>query len=78
LRRGAKHAWLAIVLDEGRNRQIRRVLGAFDIAVLRLLRVAVGDIVLGTLAKGAWRYLAPDEVAALAQPSRTGVRRKRE
>jgi len=69
LRRGAKNAWLEIVLDEGRNRQIRRVLAAFDIAVLRLVRVGVGHIVLGDLGKGAWRHLLPIEVVTLAVPS---------
>lgn len=66
LRAGAKNAWLEIVLDEGRNRQIRRLLAAFDIGVLRLVRVAIGDLVLGDLAKRAWRPLSAAEVAALA------------
>jgi 23S rRNA pseudouridine2605 synthase len=66
LRRGEKNAWLEIVLDEGRNRQIRRLLEEFDIAVLRLVRVAIGPLQLGDLAKGQWRRLDPDEVAALA------------
>lgn len=65
LRRGDKHAWLEIVLDEGRNRQIRRVLAAFDAGVLRLVRVAIGGLELGTLAKGAWRTLDEPEVARL-------------
>jgi 23S rRNA pseudouridine2605 synthase len=63
LRRGEKNAWLEIVLDEGRNRQIRRLLAAVDIEVLRLVRVAIGSLTLGTLAKGRWRPLASDEVA---------------
>lgn len=67
LRRGEKNAWLEIVLDEGRNRHIRRLLAAFDIAVLRLIRVAIGTLVLGELTKGEWRVLAGTEVAALAQ-----------
>jgi 23S rRNA pseudouridine2605 synthase len=67
LRAGAKNAWLEIVLDEGRNRQIRRLLAAFDIGVLRLVRVAIGDIVLGDLAKGAWRPLALAEIEALVR-----------
>ncbi len=67
LRRGDKHAWLEIVLDEGRNRQIRRILAAFDIGVLRLVRVALGELTLGTLAKGAWRKLNDDEVALLVR-----------
>ena len=67
LRHGDKNAWLEIVLDEGRNRQIRRILAAFGIGVLRLVRVAVGELALGTLAKGAWRKLDGDEVARLAR-----------
>ena len=65
LRSGEKNAWLEIVLDEGRNRQIRRLLAAFDIGVLRLVRVAIGDLVLGELPKGQWRHLTEDEVARL-------------
>ena len=65
LRSGGKTAWLEIVLDEGRNRQIRRLLAARDIAVLRLVRVAIGSLQLGQLAKGQWRELTADEVAAL-------------
>lgn len=67
LRRGEKNAWLEIVLDEGRNRHIRRLLAASGIGVLRLVRVAIGDLALGALAKGAWRRLEPDEVARLAR-----------
>lgn len=62
-------AWLEIVLDEGRNRQIRRLLQAFDIGVLRLVRVAIGDVRLGELPKGGWRHLSPTEVAGLAVPT---------
>ncbi|HEY0662280.1 MAG TPA: pseudouridine synthase [Lysobacter sp.] len=65
LRAGEKNAWLEIVLDEGRNRQIRRLLAAFDIGVLRLVRVAIGPLAMGTLAKGQWRKLEADEIAAL-------------
>jgi 23S rRNA pseudouridine2605 synthase len=65
LRRGEKNSWLEIVLDEGRNRQIRRVLAAFDIDVLRLVRIAIGTLQLGELAKGQWRVLSSDEIAAL-------------
>src|SRR5207342_1013888 len=65
LRAGDRTAWLDIVLDEGRNRQIRRLLAAFDFEVLRLVRVAIGPLELGDLAKGAWRPLTETEVAAL-------------
>ncbi|GAB2512055.1 pseudouridine synthase [Lysobacter humi (ex Lee et al. 2017)] len=67
LRAGSRNAWLEIVLDEGRNRHIRRLLDAQGVGVLRLVRVAIGGLALGDLAKGAWRALTPQEVAALGQ-----------
>ena len=66
LRQGEKNAWLEIVLDEGRNRQIRRLLAAFDLGVLRLIRISIGELVLGELPKGQWRRLSSEEVAALS------------
>ncbi len=69
LRHGARNAWLEIVLEEGRNRQIRRLLAAFDLPVLRLVRVSIGPLALGDLPKGEWRPLSDDEVKALAPPS---------
>jgi len=69
LRRGEKNTWLEITLDEGRNRHIRRLLAAFDVEVLRLIRVSIGSLQLGDLAKGQWRELDAREVQALAAPS---------
>jgi 23S rRNA pseudouridine2605 synthase len=66
LRAGEKNAWLEIVLCEGRNRQIRRLLAAFNINVLRLVRVAIGNLQLGDLPKGKWRELSAAEIAALS------------
>lgn len=66
LRAGAKHGWLEVVLDEGRNRQLRRMFAALDVDVLRLIRVAIGPLELGKLAKGAWRLLEAAEIDALA------------
>jgi len=65
LRTGEKNAWLEIVLDEGRNRHIRRLLESVDVPVLRLVRVAVGPLSLGQLAKGQWRMLTPSEMDSL-------------
>jgi 23S rRNA pseudouridine2605 synthase len=65
LRTGKKNAWLEIVLDEGRNRHIRRLLESADVAVLRLVRVAVGPLSLGKLAKGEWRMLTPSEIDSM-------------
>jgi 23S rRNA pseudouridine2605 synthase len=67
LRRGGTNAWLEIVLDEGRNRQIRRLLAVHDVGVLRLIRVAIGGLVLGRLDKGGFRRLSAVEVAAFAR-----------
>src|SRR5690606_17226271 len=67
------HAWLEIVLDEGRNRQIRRLLAAFDLSVLRLVRVAIGPVGLGSLGKGQWRMLDPAERDALAPATAAGM-----
>ena len=65
LRSGDKNAWLEIALDEGRNRHIRRLLEAFDVSVLRLVRVAIGPVSLGELAKGRWRMLIRKEIDSL-------------
>jgi 23S rRNA pseudouridine2605 synthase len=69
LRSGTRNAWLEIVLDEGRNRQIRRLLAAHGLEVLRLVRVAIGPLALGELGKGQWRRLEAAEIAALGRPA---------
>jgi 23S rRNA pseudouridine2605 synthase len=61
IRTGEKNSWIEIVLDEGKNRQIRRMLEAFDVKVLRLVRVAIGPVELGKLEKGKARGLTADE-----------------
>ncbi|HZC21926.1 MAG TPA: pseudouridine synthase [Candidatus Binatia bacterium] len=65
LRSGEKNCWIEIVLDEGKNRQIRRMLSGLAIGVLRLLRVSIGPLQLGTLAKGTYRSLSTGEKSAL-------------
>ena len=65
LRHGGKNSWLEIVLAEGRNRHIRRLLETLGVNVLRLVRVAIGPLQLGDLAKGDSRFLTPDEVRRL-------------
>jgi len=65
VRSGEKYAWLEITLEEGRNRQIRRLLEAFDVGVLRLVRVAIGSLGLGALKKGEWRMLSDSEIGGL-------------
>lgn len=60
-----KGSWLEVVIDEGKNRQIRRVLEAVGIDVVTLRRVKVGGLELGDLRPGMYRALTPEEAAAL-------------
>lgn len=66
LREGTHTSWLEIVLSEGKNRQIRRLLAAHGVEVLRLVRVSIGGVSLGDLPKGAYRLLTPEEVTKLS------------
>jgi 23S rRNA pseudouridine2605 synthase len=61
LRSGEKNCWLEIVLYEGKNRQIRRMLSGLGTEVLRLVRVSIGPLQLGELAKGSFRELKKEE-----------------
>jgi 23S rRNA pseudouridine2605 synthase len=70
LRVGEKNCWLEIILDEGKNRQIRRMLKALGTEVLRLVRVAIGPLPLGELAKGAFRALTEEEKRMLDRAMR--------
>jgi 23S rRNA pseudouridine2605 synthase len=65
LRQGERNSWLEIILDEGKNRHIRRMLETLGVEVLRLIRVAIGPLALGDLAKGAVRQLTTEEKLAL-------------
>jgi 23S rRNA pseudouridine2605 synthase len=76
LRAGEKNCWLEIVLDEGKNRQIRRMLAALGIEVLRLVRVAIGPLQLGELAKGSYRLLTADEKRRLDRAMDNAAKRK--
>lgn len=60
-------AWFTVVLDEGKNRQIRRVFEACGVEVMRLVRVAIGPLELGALPKGEWRHLTAAEVSGLTK-----------
>jgi len=59
-----------IVLKEGRNRQIRRMVRRLGNEVVELKRSRVASVRLGRLAEGAWRHLSAEEVAALLSPER--------
>ncbi len=74
LRQGERNSWLEIILDEGKNRHIRRMMEALGIEVLRLIRVAIGPLALGDLPKSAVRALTPEEKLSLDRAMRRGAR----
>lgn len=65
LRDSGKYTHFEITLTEGRNRQVRRMVEALDAIVLKLVRVQLGDLRIGTLPIGKWRHLTPAELDAL-------------
>lgn len=75
LRQGDRNSWIEVELDEGRNRQIRRMLEALGTECLRLVRVAIGGLELGELPKGAVRALTEPELQVLRR--KTGMGRTR-
>jgi 23S rRNA pseudouridine2605 synthase len=74
LRRGERHSWIKIVLDEGKNRQIRRMLEHLQIEVLRLVRVAIGPLTLSDLPKGTTRVIQKEEKQALDRAMKIAAR----
>jgi 23S rRNA pseudouridine2605 synthase len=73
LRAGQKNCWIEIVLDAGKNRHIRRMMEGMGVEVLRLVRVAIGPLQLGDLAKGEHRALIADEKRMLDRAMRKGT-----
>lgn len=65
VRDSAKYTHFEITLTEGRNRQVRRMVEALGATVLKLVRVSIGNIRIGTLPIGKWRMLTEAEVRAL-------------
>jgi 23S rRNA pseudouridine2457 synthase len=64
-RKNVPTAWVEITLREGLNRQVRRMTAAVGHPTLRLVRVAIGPIVLGDLQPGKWRDLTSSEIAQI-------------
>ncbi len=65
MRKTVSDCWLSLELTEGKNRQVRRMTAAIGHPTLRLLRVRIGQFVLGDLAPGKWRELTAVERAAV-------------
>jgi pseudouridine synthase len=60
-----KYTWLDVVLTEGKNREVRRMVEAVGFKVLKLVRTRIGPLTLEGLQVGKWRELAPAEVRSL-------------
>jgi 23S rRNA pseudouridine2605 synthase len=65
LRETPKYSHLQLILTEGRNRQVRRMIEAVGSKVLKLVRTAIGPIRIADLPIGKWRELTSEEVRAL-------------
>jgi 23S rRNA pseudouridine2457 synthase len=61
-------AWLEIKIHEGKKRQIRHMTAAVGLFTLRVVRVAIGGLRLGSLAPGAWRELDSAELSIIFEP----------
>ena len=77
LKKAGTNSWLEIILDEGRNREIRRMLAAIGHKVRILKRVAIGPLKLADLPKGAHRPLTDQELRALNKATEGGAKKKR-
>lgn len=71
-RKSVPTAWLEITLREGLNRQVRRMTAAVGHPTLRLLRIAIGPIVLGDLQPGQWRDLTKREIEGIYRSAQVG------
>ena len=65
IRADGRKAKFQITIHEGRNRQVRRMCEAAGMTVTRLKRIREGNLSLGDLPLGKWRYLTAEEVASL-------------
>lgn len=64
-RKNVQDFWIELRLREGRNRQVRRMTAAVGHPTLRLVRMAIGGVQLGSLVCGSWRELTDEETQML-------------
>lgn len=60
-------SWVEVSIHEGRNRQVRRMCAAAGMTVHRLVRIREGELSLGQLPLGKWRYLTVEEIRLLRE-----------
>ena len=60
-----KGAWLRVILHEGRKRQIRETGRILGLPVVRIIRIRIGNLFLGGLNPGEWRFLTEQEIKKL-------------
>lgn len=63
------NTWVEVILKEGKNREVRRIFEALGHKTMRLIRMAVGSVMLNDLQPGRWRMLSPTEIKQLTQAS---------
>lgn len=66
-----KGAWVRVVMGEGRKRQIREICKQLGLPIVRIVRIRIGTLRLGTLKARQWRYLTTKEIEELKQPVKT-------
>ena len=60
-----KGAWVRVIMGEGRKRQIREICKQLGLPIVRILRIRIGTLRIGTLKPRQWRFLNNDEINEL-------------
>ena len=66
-----KGAWVRVVMGEGRKRQIREICKQLGLPIVKIVRIRIGTLRLGTLKPRQWRYLTTKEIEELKEPQKT-------
>ncbi len=78
LRKTVPTSWVKLMIKEGRNRQVRRMLANVNFPALRLIRYAIGHVTIEGLAPGEWRNLTQQEIAAFNNKSESAEVKSKE